>query len=120
EVLDQAKESIDLLAYSFAIGSAGGKINENGAPYILAQKLAEVRKKRKKLRIRVYMEGIRETGIRNRVTAEFLAQAGIEIKMGATHAKGLCLEGKKLLLGSTNLTNQSLRKNNEANVLIED
>lgn len=120
KLLSMAQKKIDILSYSFAIGSAGGKINYKGAPYQIAEKLAELKKENPKLKIRLFTEGLRETVSRNRVTAEFLEEAGVEVKYGSTHAKGFCIDGKTLFFGSTNLTNQSIQKNFEANLLIED
>lgn len=120
KLLSGAQKKIDILSFSFAIGSAAGKINYKGAPYQIAEKLAELKKENPKLKIRFFTEGLRETVSRNKVTAEFLEEAGIEVKYGSTHAKGFCIDGKYLLFGSTNLTNQSIQKNFEANLLIED
>ena len=50
----------------------------------------------------------------------FLKKAGIEVRYGATHAKGFCIDNKLVLFGSTNLTQQSLLKNNETNMLFDD
>jgi phosphatidylserine/phosphatidylglycerophosphate/cardiolipin synthase-like enzyme len=120
-LLDQAETSIDILAYSFAIGSARGVLNTKSAPYEIAAKIAEKKKQLgKKIQIRLYIEGTRETSSRNRVTAEFLKKAGVEVKYGATHAKGFCIDNKFLLFGSTNLTNQSILKNIEMNLLLTD
>lgn len=120
-LLEHAKTSIDILAYSFAMASAGGRIDFKGAPFEIVQKIKEIKKKRgRKLKIRLYIEGERDTVDRNRITAEHLEKAGVKVMFGATHAKGFCVDNKYLLIGSTNLTNQSIRKNNETNVLLED
>jgi phosphatidylserine/phosphatidylglycerophosphate/cardiolipin synthase-like enzyme len=120
-LLDHARESVDILAFSFAMASAGGRIDFKGAPFQVAQKIKEIKKKRgRKLKIRLYIEGVRETSLRNRVTAAHLAKAGVKVVYGSTHAKGFCVDGRYLLIGSTNLTNQSIRKNNETNVLVDD
>ncbi|MES3038248.1 MAG: phospholipase D-like domain-containing protein [Bdellovibrionota bacterium] len=120
-LLSIAKSSIDILAFSFAIGSAGGKLNTESSPYKIAQKLKDLKKKHgKKLRIRLYIEGLRETSDRNQVTAKFLADAGVEVVYGATHAKGFCIDEKYVLFGSTNLTHQSILKNNEANLFLDN
>jgi phosphatidylserine/phosphatidylglycerophosphate/cardiolipin synthase-like enzyme len=120
-LLDQAETSIDILAYSFAIGSASGTLSTKSAPYQIAVKIAEKKKQLgKKLRVRLFIEGFRETSARNRVTADFLRKAGVEIKYGSTHAKGICIDKKFLLFGSTNLTNQSVTKNIEMNLLLSD
>lgn len=120
-LLDKAKKSIDIMAYSFAIGSAQGKHTVKGAPYQIARKLIDIKKKFKsKIKIRLFTEGLRETVERNSVTAKFLEANGIEVVYGSTHAKGFCIDKKIVYFGSTNLTNQSIMKNNEANLLIED
>lgn len=121
KLLGSAKNKIDIMAYSFAIGSAAGKLAHGGAPFEVAQILKKLKAKHgKKLRIRLYLEGSRDTSERNRVTAQYLEEAGIEVRFGATHAKGICVDEKSVLFGSTNLTNQSMMKNNEANLLMKD
>lgn len=108
------------MAYSFAIGSAAGKHAVKGAPFQIAQKLVDIKNKQpKKIKIRLFTEGLRETVERNSVTAKFLEENGIEVVYGSTHAKGFCID-KIVFFGSTNLTNQSIMKNNEANLLIRD
>lgn len=118
-LLDRAQKTVDIMAYSFAMASASGKIDVRGAPYEIAQKLKEIKSKNKRLQIRLYVEGRRETSVRNRVTAEILKEYGVQVKYGATHAKGFCIDKRYVLFGSTNLTNQSLRKNHETNVLVD-
>jgi phosphatidylserine/phosphatidylglycerophosphate/cardiolipin synthase-like enzyme len=118
KLLDSARTRIDLLSFSFGIGSAGGKLATTGSPYKIAEKLVEQKKKKKKLKIRVFLEGERETADRNVVTGNFLEKAGIEVHYGATHAKGFAVDDESVLFGSTNLTHQSITKNNEANLLI--
>jgi phosphatidylserine/phosphatidylglycerophosphate/cardiolipin synthase-like enzyme len=121
KLLSKAERRIDILSYSFAIGSASGKLTTSSAPYLVAQKLIELKKKfGRKIRIRLFTEGLRETNVRNRVTANELEAVGIEVVYGSTHAKGFCIDEQFLLFGSTNLTNQSIRKNREANLLIDD
>lgn len=121
KILTEAKNSIDILSFSFAIGSASGKHNLKSAPYKIALKLKEIKEKKgDDIRIRFFTEGLRETMGRNKVTAEFLEEAGIEVKFGSTHAKGFCIDQKVVLFGSTNLTHQSITKNLEANLLIRD
>lgn len=120
-LLSKAKKQIDILSFSFAIGSAGGKHSTRGAPYEIAQKLKAIKdKKGDAIRIRFFIEGLRETVDRNRVTADFLEESGIEVVYGSTHAKGFCVDGRYTFFGSTNLSNQSITKNREANLLIDD
>lgn len=120
KLLDKAKTSIEVLAFSFAIGGSTGKAAIKSAPFIIAEKLASIKKRKKNLTIRLYIEGRRETADRNQVTAEYLAKAGIKVRYGSTHAKGFCIDNKYVFFGSTNLTNQSITKNNETNLLIDD
>lgn len=121
KVLDRAKKQIDILSFSFAIGTSNGKINTKSSPYIIAQKIKDLKLKHgKKLRVRFFVEGLRETADRNSITGKFLEDAGVEVVYGSTHAKGFCIDGRFILFGSTNLTQQSIIKNNEANLLIDD
>lgn len=118
KLLDRAEREVDVLAFSFAIGSAAGRLSPSSAPYQVAEKLVELRRERG-LRIRLYIEGERETADRNLVTAKLLKKSGIQVKLGATHAKGFCVDKKSVLFGSTNLTNQSMVKNHETNLLLQ-
>lgn len=120
-MLKKARRSIDILSFSFAIGSSSGKLTVNSAPYEIASTLKLLKEKKgEKLRIRFFTEGFRETEGRNRVTGDFLKAAGVKVRYGRTHAKGFCIDEKIVLFGSTNLTQQSILKNNEANLLIND
>jgi phosphatidylserine/phosphatidylglycerophosphate/cardiolipin synthase-like enzyme len=120
QLIAKAKTSIDILSYSFAIGSATGRLSLDQAPYAIAKKLAEVKETKRRVRMRLFAEGLRETSDRNRITGEFLERAGVEVRYGSTHAKGFCFDGRCVFFGSTNLTNQSIIKNHEANLLIDD
>lgn len=120
-VIAKARRSIDILAFSWGIGSASGRMSFDSAPYKLAARLKELKEKRgDALRVRLYIEGLRETVDRNRVTADFLERAGVEVVYGSTHAKGFIVDGRYVFFGSTNFTNQSMVKNDEANLLIDD
>jgi phosphatidylserine/phosphatidylglycerophosphate/cardiolipin synthase-like enzyme len=121
KLISKAKKSIDIISFSFAIGSNAGKYNEKSAPFKIALKLKEIQEKNKgNIKVRFFTEGVRETNERNRLTAKYLAAAGAKVKFGATHAKGFCIDSRYVLFGSTNLTNQSIAKNHEANVLLDD
>lgn len=120
KLLSSARKSIDILSFSFAIGSIGGKLSTTGAPYLIADHIRKLKKKKPELMIRFFVEGHRETADRNKITADFLEEAGVEVRYGATHAKGFSVDKKTVLFGSTNLSNQSIMKNKEANLLIKD
>lgn len=115
-LLSGAKKSVDLMSFSFAIGSASGKISEKGAPFAVAKKLVELAGKG--MKVRLFTEGLRETVDRNKVTADFLEAGGVEVRYGSTHAKGFCIDKEILFFGSTNLSQQSITKNFEANLLL--
>ena len=118
-LLDSAESQIDIVAFSFAVGSTKSARKSKNAASEIANKLIELKQTRD-LKIRLYIEGQRETNERNRVTAHLLSKAGVKVKYGSTHAKGFCVDNRYLLFGSTNLTNQSIVKNNEANLVIDD
>ena len=121
KLLEHARSSVDIIAFSFSLATAAGRVSGVGAPYQIAHALMELKKRLKsKIEIRLYIEGERETRDRNSVTAELLKKPGIKIKYGSSHAKGFCIDGHYVLFGSTNLTNQSIMKNNETNLLISE
>lgn len=121
KLLSKAKKTIDILQFSFAIGSVKGVLATKTAPYKIAEKLAQIKERHgDKIKIRLFIEGHRETADRNRVTANFLKKAGIDVRYGSTHAKGFCIDGRYVLFGSTNLTQQSITKNHETNLLLDD
>ncbi len=120
-LLDHAAERVDLMAFSFAVGSRGGSRRgapTRSAPQVIFDKLVELRAKG--ITIRLYIEDVRETAERNRPTAERLAEAGVLVTYGKSHAKGVCIDGRYVLFGSTNLTEQSITKNIETNLLFDD
>ncbi len=118
KLLDHAEKSVDLLAYSFAIATSAGKISEKSAPYFIAKKLIEISEKG--IKVRVFLEGLRDTFARNKVTADFLEENGIVVRFGSTHAKGFCIDRNIVYFGSTNLSQQSITKNYEANVVLRE
>lgn len=121
KLIEHAQSSIDILAFSFAIGSTSGRLAKNTAPHKIAEAIAARKSKLKsKLKVRLYIESYRETAERNQVTAKFLKKAGVQVKYGATHAKGFCVDNKYVLFGSTNLTHQSIVKNLETNLLLQE
>ncbi len=118
--LAKAKSSIHILQFSFAISDDEGNFFKDSDPYKIAEQLVQLKKKNPKLQVQLYIEGERDTAIRNKITAAFLAENGIDVKEGKTHAKGFAIDDQTLLLGSTNLTTQSLRYNNETNLLLHE
>lgn len=115
ELLEHAHDEVLLLTFSFGLSRPG----PNSPVYQIANKLMAIKKRRRKLKLKVLLEGVRETADRNRQTAALLRRAGAQVRFGSTHAKGFAVDQRYLLLGSTNLTNQSLTRNNETNVLLD-
>lgn len=75
-LIKHAKSSIDIMAYSFAMASASGRMDERGAPFQIAQALRELKARRPSVQIRLYIEGQRDTSLRNRITADILKKRG--------------------------------------------
>ncbi|RYZ95642.1 MAG: hypothetical protein EOP11_24645 [Proteobacteria bacterium] len=120
-LLAQATREIIVMAFSFVVGDDKGLLYFQSLPFKVMEKLKALKKEKgSSLRIRVFLEGARDTAAKNRVTAAHLKKGGIEVTMGGSHAKGFCVDGRYTLLGSTNLTGQSLAKNFETNLLIDD
>ncbi|HVJ65103.1 MAG TPA: phospholipase D-like domain-containing protein [Bdellovibrionota bacterium] len=110
-------EVIKVLAFSFAIDS-DGNINHRLLSTQVADKLIALKERGHD--VQLYIEATRDTATRNEITAKFLEEKGITVKRGATHAKGVAIGNRVLLFGSTNLTQQSLKNNNETNVLTDE
>ncbi len=115
QMIESASSSIDIVAYEF--------LSESGEVRRLTRKLIERVKLNPKLRVRVYLEGDKESlGARNRETAEWLHANGVAVYLDpedcTTHTKAVCVDDQLLLIGSSNLSNSSIGRNNETNVLI--
>ncbi|MFH1056780.1 MAG: phospholipase D-like domain-containing protein [Candidatus Micrarchaeota archaeon] len=60
----------------------------------------------------------------NYATAEFLSQNGVSVRWASkeytnTHSKTAVIDGRKVIVGSTNWSKQAMRSNRESTVLIE-
>lgn len=115
--LEKGAAELDILAFSFAIDNGKGALSTKSLPYQVANRIKFLSEHGTK--VRLYIEGQRDTSARNRITAEFLAASGVEVRFGATHAKGFRID-QRVLFGSTNLTQQSMTKNNETNLLLAE
>ncbi len=105
-----AKESIDVEMYLF-----------NYRP--LAEEL--VAAKAKGIKVRVILEPRLSGDNVNLGMMEYLRENGIEARWASldyklTHAKMMLIDGKKVLVGSTNWSRSALNDNREYSVLIED
>ena len=75
------------------------------------------------VQIRVFLEGDRGIiGRKNQKTIAVLSQLGIKAKADSkniiTHTKLVIVDRKKVLIGSTNLSENSMKNNHESNLLI--
>lgn len=119
QLLDHARERVLVAAFSFASSSRGRRKDAGpSAPRRIADKLVELA--RRGVDVRLYVEDRRDTAERNRPTAELLASGGVKVTYGSSHAKGVCVDGRYVLFGSTNFTEQSLTKNIETNLFFDD
>ena len=125
----EADTSIDVMQFNFFTDTPG-HVRDIG------NQLKAIKAAHPDVRIRLALEGEKDkdkpdgkgAAQRNQKTVAFFAGSGVEIHMiyglraaaikGVTHAKAVRV-GNKLLSGSTNLTNTSLDKNNEFNVLVD-
>lgn len=115
-LVTSATQRIDMIAFSFSIPVRLSK-GVNGPLRIVEALLEAVERG---VVVRLYIEGERETAARNTATVRLLEERGVEVVFGTCHAKGFCVDGERVLIGSTNLTNQSLTLNIETNLLFDD
>jgi len=110
EMIGGAKKSIDFLQLEFHYDPTTKKIQDA---------LREALKRGVKVR------GLLEDGINfNQTSAKYLNRFGIETRLDTPekmlHNKLFIVDGEKVLLGSTNLSSNSMDNNNETNVYVED
>lgn len=107
-------KSVDVLQFNF-FADRPGAIKQT------ADKLVALAKQG--VAIRVFLEGTREeVKARHQATIALLSAAGIPVRLSKdhiVHAKAVCFDGRRLLMGSTNWTVTSWSKNNESNALID-
>ncbi len=105
-IIGSAKETLDIMLYQFS----------NPA---MMQALANAVSRG--VRVRIILEPRVDA---NYPTAEFLSQKGIQVRFASkeytnTHAKTAIIDGKKVLVGSTNWSRQAMRSNRESSVVIQ-
>jgi len=109
-IIRGADKSIDVEMYLF---SYGGLVDE----------LIEAKKRG--VAVRVILEPRLSGDNANLATMERLREGGVPARWATldyklTHTKAVIIDGKKVLVGSTNWSNSALTKNREYSVLIED
>lgn len=116
-----ARKSILCTFYLFKISGSGG--NEPGR---IAEEL--VRARRRGVDVTVILERDRgrkgdDLTTENRRTAAFLSRGGVRVFFDSptvvTHVKAAVIDGRYIYLGSHNLSQGALRRNNELSVLID-
>lgn len=112
-LIGHAKDSIYMAQYSFASETKTGQ--RIAAALIAAAK--------RKVKISIFLNGGKSgVGPNNRLTAKKLSNHGISVTINegsrVEHAKLVVVDSLWVLCGSTNLTETSMLKNNEANLLL--
>ncbi len=127
-LIKSAKNSVTILHFNF--------FTETGETRKLASLLKSRKRQNPSLQVNIVLEGEKDAGkddgaaTRNNLTKKFFEGSGINVsfisglkkegvKPGVTHAKAVVVDDV-LLTGSTNLTNTSVTKNNEFNILINE
>ena len=105
------------MAFAFSTSSASQKTN---SALSFANHLESIKSGNPSLEIKLFLEGLRQTKEKNALTANRLDRSGIDVKFGSTHVKAICVDERFLLIGSTNLTSQSIDKNFEMNLFTDD
>ncbi len=106
-LIDSASSSIDIEMYAFS--------NKN-----LQDALIDAAERG--VTVRVILEG-RLSGNSNLKTASYLSANGVQVRFASyrytlTHAKLMLIDGRKALVGSINFSNNAVKKNREAAVIL--
>jgi len=119
KIIQESKHSIQVMMFEMAYDDR----NPNSPSNLLVRELINAQKRGVKVEVVLEVrEGEDRTAKRNRHTAKFLSDGGVEVTYDSlfktTHAKCMVVDGKLTLLGSTNWTYFALTSNHEASVLI--
>lgn len=114
--IHQAKRRVICAFYLFRVGeSAGNRPRAVAAELIAASKRG--------VKVTVILEGNQPVAAENRATARMLSQGGVRVLFpagrAATHAKAVSIDDRYVLIGSHNLTQSALRRNNELSVVLD-
>lgn len=116
ELLDRPGiKTIDIVQFNFFVDHGGDTL-------AILEKLVALAGRG--VKIRVLIEGVRtDPRTRHAETIKRLNAGGItDVRLSAAHtvhAKGICIDGKTMLFGSTNWTVTSMGRNNETNARVE-
>lgn len=115
-----ARKSVLCSFYLFKITGPGGN-----QPRRIAEELVRSRRRGVEVTVVLERDNGRKGGVTedNRQTAAFLSRGGVKVFFDSpsvvTHAKAAVIDGRYVYLGSHNLTQAALRRNNELSVLID-
>ena len=111
-----AKRRVTCVFYLFRITDSPGNL-----PRAVAGEL--VAAQRRGVDVTVILEGGKLVERENRSATRFLAQGGVRVVFApagvTTHAKAVSIDDRYVLIGSHNLTQSALTRNNELSVLLD-
>lgn len=119
-MIQEAKHSIQVMMFEMGYYDRSPNTPSN----LLIKELINARKRGVKVEVLLEVrEGEDRTAKRNRHTGKILSEGGVEVIYDSlsqtTHAKCMVVDGKRVLLGSTNWTYYALTNNHEVSVLIQ-
>ena len=119
KLIHEAKHSIQVMMFEMGYYDR----NPNTPSNLLIKELINAKKRGVKVEVLLEVrEGEDRTAKRNRHTGKILSDGGVEVIYDSlsktTHAKCMVVDGRIILLGSTNWTYYALTNNHEASVLI--
>jgi phosphatidylserine/phosphatidylglycerophosphate/cardiolipin synthase-like enzyme len=114
--IHQAKRRIICAFYLFRITPSPGNLPRAVASELIAAQ-------RRGVDVTVILEGGKQVEKENRGATRLLAQGGVRVVFASpgvtTHAKAACIDDRYVIIGSHNLTQSALTRNNELSVLID-
>jgi len=119
KVIQEAKSSIHLMMFEMVFYDKYPQTPSN----LLIKDLINARKRGVRVEVVLEVRDERDrTTKNNRYTGKILSEGGVEViydpLLKTTHAKCMVVDGRLILLGSTNWTYDALSNNNEVSVLI--
>ncbi|MGD0022839.1 MAG: phospholipase D-like domain-containing protein [Smithellaceae bacterium] len=120
KVIDEAQSEIFMSIFSFKAG-----VHKNSYPDRILGHLAKAVKRGVKVIVILETTGNRsdELNIQNRETGKLLEEKGVQVYFDSpyktTHTKLIVIDQRLVLLGSHNLTQASMKYNNEASILLD-
>ncbi|RPJ11414.1 MAG: hypothetical protein EHM36_01455 [Deltaproteobacteria bacterium] len=120
KMIRESKESIRVMMFEMGYYDE----HPNTPSNLLVKELIEAKKRGVKVEVILDVrEGENRTTKRNRHTGKVLSRGGVEVIYDplskTTHAKLMIVDGKMILMGSTNWTYYALTNNHEVAVLIK-